>query len=235
MYGVGQKIKDKGEFRKMGLTKAERELEERRMDAELAKKNQEDFKRAFEERVLMVEGCRTFNIHDTDAENKFLQTKLLEKWDNIFQTKNKNIFQRKNIIDKLKFFEYVEEKKRFIAVSFSIEVTTDSWKVEDINCLELVYESQGNQLVFKFTKKENLDFVLCLEYKTAQESNNIKTEITGTANNATQYYGLYGFLYSLGNPETAAHMEYFFTRLEEAEQKLPNKKYLSALDSLSTL
>ena len=212
----------------MGLTKAERELEERIQAAELAHKKQEIFERECKMRFLMEgERYRTFNIHDTDAENKYLQTKLLEKWDNIFQIKNKNIFQRKNIIDKLKFFEYVEEKKRFIAESFSIELTTDSWKVEDINCLELVYESQGNQLVFKFTKKENLDFVLCLEYKTAQESNNIKTEITGTANNATQYYGLYGFLYSLGNPETAAHMEYFFTRLERSK---PRAMYLFCIE-----
>ena len=110
--------------------------------------------------------------------------------------------------------------------------------------LELVYESQGKQLFFKFSEKEDSDsdFELSFEYKPDQTSDNIKAVITGTADNPTKYTTLYNFLCSLDLPEIVEHMDVFFTKLKEAEQKLPNKKeielnekYSSILDDLSTL
>lgn len=205
------------------IGKWKRELEKQRVEkaqaeAEMAYKEEQELARK-----LGI--AKAFSIHDADSEKKILQTKLLEKWD--------NVFQRENIIDKLRFFETVEEKKRFIAESFSIELTNDAWKAEETNYLELIYETQGNQLVFKFSKKENSDseFVLCLEYKTAQESDNIKTEITGTTNNSAQCKGLYGFLCSLNQPEMAAYMDAFFTKVKEAEQnKLETNIYFEKED-----
>lgn len=166
---------------------------------------------------------RVFNIDvNTDPEYLFLRSKLLEKWD--------DIFQRKTIIDELKFFENDRVTKRFVAESFSIELTGGS---------DFVYESQGKKLFFNFEAKPNGAFVLCLEYETDQEAENLKTVSVGTPNRLAKYHDIYGFLCSLGYPEIADHMDVFFTRLEEVEQKLPNKgledKYSSALDSLSTL
>lgn len=197
---------------------------------------QQEQVQAHQAELAKAKELKAFSIHDADAENKFLQTKLLEKWD--------NIFQRKSIIDKLGLFEAVENKKRFIAESFSLELISDTWKVYEIDSLELCYESQGNQLLFNFAKKENSDseFELSFEYKTNQEADCIKTKITGTTDNSIQNYGIYGFLYSLGYPEIADDMDKFFTKLKEAAQRLPNKnkldlekKYSSALNNLSTL
>lgn len=227
---------------------AEKEKErEQKLQAILAMNNQETASNA--ERWKLEEGP-AFSIHDIDAENKFLQTKLLEKWD--------DIFQKQNIIDELRFFENAKEKKRFIADTFSIELTcsytwseltSDIWNElkSDTNCLELiydlelVYESQEKQLFFKFSEKEDSDsdFELSFEYKPDQTSDNIKAVITGTADNPSKYTTLYNFLCSLDLPEIVEHMDVFFTKLKEAEQKLPYKgledKYSSALDSLSTL
>lgn len=187
----------------------------------------------------------SFLIAETDDENKYLNIKLLEKWD--------SIFQRKNTIDKLNLFERSGRKNCFKAESFSIELSSDSWKVEEITFLELSYESQEKKLFLKFSKMENSDsesrrinsdpkFVLLLEYKTDQESNNIKTEITGKTIDLSKSNGLYGFLCSFDHSDIADDMRVFFAKLEEAEQKLPNKneidlkeKYSSALNDLSTL
>ncbi len=235
--------------RQTQLELAEKEREQK-LQAILAMNSQETASNA--ERWKLEEGP-AFSIHDIDAENKFLQTKLLEKWD--------DIFQKQNIIDELRFFENAKEKKRFIADTFSIELTcsytwseltSDIWNEmkSDTNCLELiydlelVYESQEKQLFFKFSEKEDSDsdFELSFEYKPDQTSDNIKAVITGTADNPTKYTTLYNFLCSLDLPEIVEHMDVFFTKLKEAEQKLPNKKeielnekYSSILDSLSTL
>ena len=223
---------------------------EQKLQAVLAKNNQETASNA--ERWRREE-APAFSIHDIDSENKFIQTKLLEKWD--------DIFQKQNIIDELRLFENSEEKKRFIAESFSIEFTSKDTEIwiplashSDINCLEqvydleLVYESQGKQLFFKFSKEDNSDseFVLSFEYKPDQGSDTIKAVIVGTADNPIKKSTLYNFLCSLDCSEIADHMGVFFAKLNEAEQNLPNKtkleekkrleeKYSSALNSLSTL
>ncbi|MDD6487454.1 MAG: hypothetical protein PUF61_10955 [Spirochaetales bacterium] len=210
---------DNSEIGKLKRELEKQRVEKARAEAEMAYKEEQELARK-----LGI--AKAFSIHDADSEKKILQTKLLEKWD--------NVFQRENIIDKLRFFETVEEKKRFIAESFSIELTNDVWKAEETNYLELIYETQGNQLVFKFSKKENSDseFVLCLEYKTAQESDNIKTEITGTTNNSAQCKGLYGFLCSLNQPEMAAYMDAFFTKVKEAEQNKTEKEREQKLQAI---
>ena len=127
----------------MGLTKHrhqfEKEMEEFRIEAEANYRNAEREKNKMAE----VRAANYSISEDETEENKFIREELLKKWD--------NIVQRKNSIDKLKLFEKLGKIKKFIADNFVIELNCDGTKLDDINSLELFYESQNKKLLFVFT------------------------------------------------------------------------------------
>ena len=167
---------------------------------------------------------------DETEENKFIREELLKKWD--------NIVQRKNSIDKLKLFEKLGKIKKFIADNFVIELNCDGTKLDDINSLELFYESQNKKLLFVFSEKDSSECRLYLEFKS--DENIIKSEISGKC--IKQNHSLYDFLCDLKHSDLAEDMNIFLSKLSEAEKKLLNKKieminekYVSILNDLGSL
>ena len=167
---------------------------------------------------------------DETEENKFIREELLKKWD--------NIVQRKNSIDKLKLFEKLGKIKKFIADNFVIELNCEGTKLDDINSLELFYESQNKKLLFVFSEKDSSECRLYLEFKS--DENIIKSEISGKC--IKQNHSLYDFLCALKHSDLAEDMNIFLSKLSEAEKKLLNKKieminekYVSILNDLGSL
>ena len=229
----------------MAWTKAGREHEERMQVAEFEHKEREaaairaaqaeaeaNNRNAEREKNKMAEvRAANYSIsEDETEENKFIREELLKKWD--------NIVQRKNSIDKLKLFEKLGKIKKFIADNFVIELNCDGTKLDDINSLELFYESQNKKLLFVFSEKDSSECRLYLEFKS--DENIIKSEISGKC--IKQNHSLYDFLCDLKHSDLAEDMNIFLSKLSEAEKKLLNKKieminekYVSILNDLGSL
>ena len=229
----------------MAWTKAGREHEERMQVAEFEHKEREaaairaaqaeaeaNNRNAEREKNKMAEvRAANYSIsEDETEENKFIREELLKKWD--------NIVQRKNSIDKLKLFEKLGKIKKIIADNFVIELNCDGTKLDDINSLELFYESQNKKLLFVFSEKDSSECRLYLEFKS--DENIIKSEISGKC--IKQNHSLYDFLCDLKHSDLAEDMNIFLSKLSEAEKKLLNKKieminekYVSILNDLGSL
>ena len=110
--------------------------------------------------------------------------------------------------------------KKFIADNFVIELNCDGTKLDDINSLELFYESQNKKLLFVFSEKDSSECRLYLEFKS--DENIIKSEISGKC--IKQNHSLYDFLCDLKHSDLAEDMNIFLSKLSEAEKKLLNKK-----------